>query len=368
MKSRLMTRLESAIASSSHPLKADCLRAERACLLARQGDLDEARAVLSSLHMQYASEGSASMSVWLCLGEGLLSYFGDMNRAALDKMRRAYALSATVRDPSLHALTAAWLAHMAYVDHDLESMARYAVEALRTAEADHHAALARANLVMAQAYHFAGRYDLAQPWYARARHHGTADGDDAMLSAVMHNMAGLHTHLARQAALGDPQHALVAKRALLITESTSNFDALVGTTSLDAFVPLLRAQVLVLQDRWAEALSLYEAHFANGLVQGLNRMRSKLGADMAWCRLQLGQTERALKDALEAEIAAAQDRDIDDRASAHSRLAQVFAQLGRAEAAARHAERAAALWRTHESDQAQALALMEEAVATLTHA
>src|SRR4051812_44427738 len=125
MKSRLLNRLDAAIAAAGHTVKADCLRAERACLLARQGALDEARAVLSSLHMQYATQGHATMSAWLCIGEGLLDYFGDMNRAAHDKMRRAYALSAAVRDPAVHAVAAAWLAHMAYVDHDLESMARH---------------------------------------------------------------------------------------------------------------------------------------------------------------------------------------------------------------------------------------------------
>jgi tetratricopeptide (TPR) repeat protein len=242
-------------------------------------------------------------------------------------------------------------------------MARHAVEALNLAEPEQHGARARANLVIAQAYHFGGRYDGAQAWYARARHHATAEGDDAMLSAVMHNMAGLHVTLSRQSTFCGSGDEAVTRRALLIAESTRNFDALLGSTALDAFVPMLQAQLLSLQDRCAEALALYEAHLGDGLVQGLQRMRGNLCADMAWCRLQLGQREQALKDASTAQVAVQHDRDVDDRAAAHSRLAQLFQQIGDGESAARHAEAAAADWRTHERDQAQAIALMDRALA-----
>ncbi len=49
--------------------------------------------------------------------------------------------------------------------------------------------LARASLVVADAYHYAGRFDLAKGWYAAVRQHALADGDDAMISAMLHNVA-----------------------------------------------------------------------------------------------------------------------------------------------------------------------------------
>ena len=364
MKSRLLSHLDAAIvAAASQPVQADCLRAERAGLLARQGQLAEARTVISSLQAQYAARPQASVSGWLSLAEGLLSYFSDLNRAAHDKMRRAYALGAAARDMKLHALAAAWLAHMDYAAYDLEPMGRRVAEAFQFADADHHAARARACLVVALAYHFGGRFESAQPWYAKARLHANAEGDEAMLSAIMYNMAGLLTDQARQLVLTGAHDPSVARRAMLSLESTRNFDALVGTGSLNALVPLNRAQVCSLQGQWAEAVALYEAHFSDGLLQGLDRMRAWLGADLAWCRLQSGQTEQALKDALAAEVAVAHDRDVDDRASAHSRLEELFAQLGQAEAAARHSAQAAVDWRAHERDQALAVAVMDKVLA-----
>lgn len=362
MKSRLLSRLDAAIAAEANPVKADCLRAERACLLARQGQLDDARKALQALQTQYALREHPLVSAWMAIGEGLAGYFDNMGRAAYDKMRRAHALSVAVRDPALQALTSAWLAHMAYVEHDLEGMARHVAEAFRLAEPEHHAARSRACLVVAQAYHFGGRYDDAQPWYAKARHHATSEGDEAMLSAVMHNMAGLHANLSRQAVLCGLPAEEVARRALLITDSTRNFDALVGTASLTALVPLLRAQVLGQQGRYAEALALYDGYLDDGLQQGLARMQGFLQADMAWCRVRVGQSARALKEAQSAEAATELDRDVDDRAAAHSRLAQVFAELGQPDVAARHTELAAADWQSHERDQAHAVSLIDKAL------
>jgi hypothetical protein len=277
-------------------------------------------------------------------------------------MSRAYALATAARDTRLRALSMAWLAHMDYVDHDLEAMARHLSECFELAQPEHHAAQARGCLVVAMSYHFGGRFDAAQPWYAKTRQHANAEGDEAMLGAVMHNMAGLLADGARQAVLRGAEDDAVTRRAMLGLESIRNFNALMGTESLDALVPLLRALVCSLQGRCAEAVGLYEAHFSDGLLQGLDRKRAFLGADLAWCRLQLGQTDQSLKDALAAEVAVSHDRDVDDRAAAHSRLAQVFAQLGHAEVAARHEAQAAVDWHTHERDQALTVSLVDKAL------
>jgi ubiquinone biosynthesis monooxygenase Coq7 len=47
----------------------------------------------------------------------------------------------------------------------------HAAQALRLAQPTHHATLARVSLDIADALHFAGRIDLAKPWYAAVRDH-----------------------------------------------------------------------------------------------------------------------------------------------------------------------------------------------------
>ncbi len=365
MTSRLLSHLDAAITAAALPSEADSLRAERASLLARHGQLDEARTAIAALQARYSLNPHPRVNAWISLAEGLTGYFSDLGAAAHDKIRRAYAVSAASRDRRLNALAAAWLAHMDYTAYDFNAMGRHVAEALQLADAQHHSARARACLVVALAYHFGGRFDAAQPWYAKARLHASDEGDEAMLSAIMYNMAGLLADQSRHAAMTGVHDSAMLRRAELSLQSATNLDALVGIASLDALVPLHQARVCTLQGQWAEAIRLYEAHFSDGLLQGLDRMRASLGADLAWCRLQAGQREQAARDARAAQVAVAHDRDADDRAAAHHRLAQVFEALGQDDDAARHREQAAADWQVHALEQAASIAAIEKAVASI---
>jgi hypothetical protein len=61
-------------------------------------------------------------------------------------------------------------------------------------------------LVIADAFHYAGRFDLAKPWYAAAREHALVEGDDAMISAMLHGVAALRANQVRLAnAFHEPQ-------------------------------------------------------------------------------------------------------------------------------------------------------------------
>lgn len=382
--SPLMLRLEAQMAACSAPhqrLAADCFRAERACLLSRQGQLAEARQALSGLQAEYANRPNAAMSAWLSLGEGLHAYFTNMDPASHDRIRRAHALSgAAAGEQRLHALCAAWLAQMDYVRGDFAGMAQHAGEALRLATTAEHGVLARACLVVAQAYHWAGHFARAQPWYARARQHGNADGDEATLSALMHNMAWLHADQARQPVLyaavaadsapgpADPAmgHGMTPQGLLMGADSTDNFDRQTGCAVLESMVPILKARILALQGQWAAALALYEAHVTPAMDQGLRRMQAHLRADMGWCRLQLGQERRALEDARVAALLVDDEVDLDDRAATHSRLTALLGRAGHAEAAARHAECALQCWDAHRSEQGQATLLLDQALGPAT--
>jgi hypothetical protein len=136
MQSRLLKQLDAAIDAAGNPVKADCLRAERACLMARHGHFDEARKTLTGLQQQYALQPHMALSAWISLAEGLIAHYGKLGSAeAVDKIHRAYAMSGAARESALHALCSAWLAHLDYVRHDFASMARRVAETLRLADA-----------------------------------------------------------------------------------------------------------------------------------------------------------------------------------------------------------------------------------------
>ena len=356
MPMRLLARLDAAIAAAADPFDVDCLRVERACYLVRQGHFEPATTELDAVRSKYDARPSPSISAWLSLADGLVSHFSEVGGAARDKMRRAHALSAAGRLMPLHALSSAWMAHMDYSRHDFESMVRHLSQALQLAHADHHAARSRANLVGALACHFAGRLDLAQPWYARSRAHANSEGDEATLSAVMFNMASIRAANLRQVAFTAQGNSPESEHALMGADSTINFDQMVGSVSLKALLPLLRAQILALQGEPAQALTLYEAHLAQ--ANAISRLRGCMLSDQAWCRMQVGQVDAARADALEAQAGISDDSHLDDRAATHSRLAQVFNALGDAPSAQRHEVLAAVAWQDFRALQARIVTML----------
>jgi tetratricopeptide (TPR) repeat protein len=365
MASRLLARIDAQIAQARTPVDAACLRAQRAGVLARQGNLALARKAIDQLQAQFEWRPHAAVSAWISFAEGLYEHYGYLGAAARDRFQRAFALSGAVHLAPLRALSAAWLAHLYFTQHDMLQMSQHVVLALQAAAADNHAALARANLVVAQGYHYGGRPDLALPWYTRSRGHAMADGDEAAVSAIMHNQAELRGHQARLEAMFGEASGSVARQALMGAQSTENYDAVTGIGSLGSLVPMLRAQLLVADGHFAEALALYDDRFDAAMADGLERQKPCFLADIAWCRLQLGNSAGARESMRAAESSLQHPCDIDDRALAHGRLAQVCSSLGLDDAAAQMRVRAERDLAVHRAEQARLVALLDDALAAL---
>ena len=287
------------------------------------------------------------MSAWLNLIDGLVIFSREMGHAASDKIRRAHALSRAAGLVRLRPLSAAWLAHMDFLNADVDAMAVHLCEALSLADQSHFSALARAHLVVAQGYHQGGRLDLALPWYFSARDNAILEGDDAAVSALMHNMAWLRASNLRQEQLLGTKSAGENDHALLSAQSIANYDLLVGVVSLHAHVPILRAKLLTLNGQPAEALLLFDEYLRTAVSEGLGRLQADLVADRAWCRLQVGQLNEARKDAAFAQSMIDPMGHFDDRAFAHSRLVEVFSALGESNAVACHQKLADTAWREY---------------------
>lgn len=350
IRSRLMARLDKGIATAPTQTEAACLRAQRAMLLARHGQLNAAREQLTALHQFAFQHPHPQLGAWLHLAEGLMSYFTDFGAAARDKILRAQAVAAAVGQREVQALASAWLAHLAYVGHDVLSLTEHAQACLAVAEPEHHGALARLSIALGLALHFADRWELAQAWYGQARRHASEEGDDATLSALMYNMAEMRTAQMRHESLAYPTRP--RPELLLGADSVRHYDAAVGGSAMGELTPVLRAQVLVMQGEFAQACQLYEQYLPQAMAKGLARLSSSLLADMAWCRVQLGQREHALQQAREAEAEIDPRCDVDDRAATHSRLSQIYEALGDAPAAQRHAQQAQRDWADFAAQQA----------------
>ena len=355
MASRLLTQLASRIAAARDPVEAACLRAQRGIYLARQGNQAEALAIVEAIRGEFGARPNAEVTAWVSLLEAVIHFFSQPGPKALDRLRRAHALSRAMNHPVLVPLCAAWLAHIEFNANRMEPMLQYATEALRLAQPEHHAALARVSLVVADAFHFAGRFDLAKPWYAAVRQHALAEGDDAMISAMLHNVAALRANQVRLADAFDEPQPDEAKRALLELESTRNYDLGIGALSLALLVPLVRAQLFMVQGLYADAVPLYSRTLDQQNEENLERRQACFFAERAWCLLQLGQTALALSDANAAAERIACPADPDDHAVMHARLAAIFSAVGEHERSMEHQHLAIDFRRRHNDAQAALL-------------
>jgi hypothetical protein len=356
---RLLHRLDASIESVKHPVELACLKAERAMLQARLGRHEAAAEALAELHAQFDARPDPAVSAWLGLAEGLNDYFQRLSASARDRLRRSHALAAAARLRRPQALAAAWLAHLDYVQHDGPATARHVSEALDVALDDHHGALARAKLVVAEALHWCERLEDARPWYAAARQHATTDGDEATVAAILHNMAWLRGAHARQALLFGGSTAGDSGVALTSAESSENLERLIQAEALDASVPMLKAQLLTDRGRHEEALALYTQYAAQARGQGLARMSAVFEADMAWCSWLSGDRATAERHAGTALQAMEDAADADDRACAHARLGELLLALGRGTEADHHRDCAQADWAQHREQQVNFLSAIE---------
>ena len=355
--SRLLASLDGQIAASRIPFDADCLRAERACYRARQGRIDEARQTAAQLRERYAVRPGAIVTAWINLIEGLCSHFDDLGDGARDKLLRAHALSAMQRGSRLHLLCAAWLAHVDYSNHQPAAMSLHVREALQFAPVDDHSVRSRACMVVAQALHLGSGLDLATPWYAASHRHAVAEGDDLTIAALIHNRGWLQLTRLGEGALSDDGSSEV-KSAFDGIASSRSYDRLIGAASIAIIAPLAEAQILCSKGQALEALALFEAH-GLGTERVEYRLASTMLADQAWCRMSLGQFERALADAQAAQATLTPRTHCDDRAATHTRLAQVYASLGDKGAADLHVMAAARYWAEFKQVQAGMVAVLE---------
>jgi tetratricopeptide (TPR) repeat protein len=179
----------------------------------------------------------------------------------------------------------------------------------------------------------------------------------------MHNQSQMRCMHARMAELFGEGTGDQKRPALVGTESTANFDARTGVAPLHALLRVLRAQLLVVEGRYPEALEIFERDLEAAMDEGALRLRPSLLADMAWCQVQLGASFMARQLADEALASLEAPCDLDDRALTQAQLARTYRALGEAALAASLDARARQNLQAHRAERQRIVRLLEVALA-----
>lgn len=359
LRSRLAQRLEAEIAAwATLPGRVAGLQVQRCLLLARHGREQEARTEMGRLYQRSLVQPRAELTAWLHLAEGVLAFYAGHLPLAHQRVQRAQDMAEAAAVADLLPWCLAWRAHLEVVARRPALVAAAAQQALVSPQAD---AGVRYRAATAVALAWSVSQDpVAVEWFTFARQQCLIDGDDAALAALLYNQTQVRALRIRIDALrGRPGEA---PSALLSVDSVSHFDAAVGGTARSELTPLVRAQLLLVQGQVAEARRVLEPQLPALMAAGLSHIGLSLLADLAWCCVEVGETARARalaeQAALELRVEAPDGCDIEDRAAAHARLADVHQRLGEQDSAARHrtaAEQAWVAFDQHRADWVQAL-------------
>lgn len=357
MHSRLLTTLEAEARTTNDPERWAQAVCRSAVHFGRQGHTNLALQAIDQVRSRFALNLTPSIATWLMLSEGILEFFRDNTAQAFDRTRRAHAISVAAGVSTARPTCAAWMALIQFNALQYVEMVKHLDEVLTYAGPDDHQARARGSLVLADALHFAGDFTAARPWYQATRLHATAEGDEATLSAMLHNVAAFRAGNVRVAdafgiAMPEESH-----RAMMEANSALHFDAAIGTASFVMLVPLVRAQVLLVEHKFAEAESTFSS------LDRLN-LESKsvplLVVDLAWAKINLGKHTEAMTLFQEATSLLSSVTHIDEIAYVNARMASIARALKLQDAALAHTSSAAAALNCHKAEQAELLGRLHE--------
>ena len=335
MTNEVLTRLEALARSADSEAAHLTYRAQWACAAARFGQIGRARAAIQSLRSQNTAY-APQLTAWILLAEGLADHFESLSATALDRFKRAYGLAVAFGDPEVRSLAAAWMGASEFLLAEYEAASVHASEAIQHAPRGSFSALARAHLVLANCLNGVGDLRLAATHYLQARRYAVEARDISMQSAILYNVAAFHvSRISIDDAFGDSVDDEV-RTAQLEVDSISNLDTGLGLESLSAMVPLLRAQLFLIEQKWTQAEDLYRQFTEEAASHGQARLAPRYMAERAHCLAMLGQRDKAMQ-LISAAVEQLVGRvDSDDRAACHARLALCLASLGAAVQAKAH--------------------------------
>lgn len=321
--SRSIVNLDALIERCSDKNTRFLLFAKKAGSLARFSCIDEARSLVKELRAENSAY-DPQLSGWIILAEGLIEHFETLNNVkSKDKFNRALLVGQMAGDRELAGTAAAWMAHCELVSGQVDAASKNIVTAFKWSDEHSFDARGRASMVLGDALNWSGQAELARKWYRHARNYAIREGDISMQNVMLFNLAAFGV---ANLTLQDCEKPVIPAEWKLIAmevASAANLNHALGIQSLSSLIPIMRAELFVLQRQWRDADALFEAHIGGVVADGQKRLLPKVLAQRAWCQVNLGEIERAHASAMLAIDLCSDCTDLDDLAVLHSRLSSV---------------------------------------------
>jgi tetratricopeptide (TPR) repeat protein len=292
--SQLVNQLTRDLAVTVDPDQRAELSARIACNLARLGRFDRARQIIEELRREYGDGRNGRVTVWIMLAEGLIHLYGELSPLALDRITRAQVLGTAMRYPTLVALASAWKAHIEFETSKFDAMTSSLRTALSQADESNHDAHARIAIVLSNSFMICGDRAQAQRWFLRGREHALAIGDQASVEALLYNHAifGFAWLRAASCISQIAPSEFVSLRSEM--RSARNLQDLTGIVALKNHIYLWDARLLVVEEKFSEAIDIFQAVRHEEPFAAYNFSQSLVDLELSYCHLRLGNVSEAI--------------------------------------------------------------------------
>lgn len=335
-------------------------------LLARLGRVAEAERTLLDAEQQMPDDAPRALKLRFAYVRAIDTYFskrfGEAQRKMYDTLRQARQSN----EPILVAECESALALFMQREGDVRAAVAHARSVLANTDAPLEARY-RASLALASLHQDAHDYETAYRLY-RETHDVVKDLDDeiAMASWLQRAALAKAAHARQSAGRGELDKPSV-KVAIAELQQCIDYAAQVPdgpTTTLDH---LLLAEMYVLQQRYKQALVLYDLHLPQCEGDGFLHEATAAMADRANCLLQLGETDAGYAQAVTALRRLDESAPADIRAIVHENMATALEAVQQPSQARQHRTMAQAAWDTHCHEQSETRRLLHENTATTLH-
>jgi hypothetical protein len=254
------------------------------------------------------------------LSEGILAFFEDLDPSAYDRFRRAYALSVSIGDCDLQALTSAWMAHIEFNERRYSAMVSSANHCLAIYPRGSTAAHSRLLMVLANANLYAGNVSKANTHFERARSIAVTDGDRATVGAIVYNRAALMLNNFRLQAFVDVGESIDLSFLSVAVESSTAFQGITENRSLVELPIMNQARLAMIRGDFSYALAAID-----GIRNSEYRHRGGakdplLDIEYATCLAKTGDIDRAADIMYGTDFSRYAELDNDDQIIFFSQL------------------------------------------------
>ncbi len=282
--SRIISDIEAQISAVGNSPERNILFAKKAFVLARLSQVQDSKVIIGSLRA-INSNYEPRLSAWIMFAEGIIEHSEtfDLNKSR-DRILRAHLIGQVANDPALAATAAAWLAYIDFMQGKYQQSSEFVDKAYAWSTEVDTEARARAAMVIGVALYYSGDRPKAKVWLQRARAYAVTSGDIAMQNIIIFNASAIHvSQLTLEDCTTSPD-PVELNFAVMSSNSSGNLNTALGIMNQPSMAPVQRAELLVVEKKWQQAIDVFDTHIHQLAKQGQSMWVPKFIAQRAWCR------------------------------------------------------------------------------------